>query len=423
MKASMKVWSKHFLPATIVLMLLALCTTAAMAETGAAIGPYLVTNDNVNGGSSPKNSATIYKINTDGTLTLVNTLPTGGNGNGGGFFAVANANVIHSKTQPCAFVADGNPNFSTQTSPDVAGINLSTLAVTGTFAASSSDNAGNAGMGLADAGKFLVASFSGNSTFKLGPTIGTYRVQTGCKLKYLGSIAATGKNGGLPDGTKVTPNGKTLVVAYADGSVGSYSISSTGALTLIGQELTTTGAFAAGVDITADGKWAIFGDANINPVQVDVAPIMAGGVLGATVNYKPFTKTALNGNNVLLSPDESLLFLDNNSSGTVSAAPFNKKTGVVNIAKSCTSDILNLFDVSWFFGGNMNFSKTTSTGGKLYLAEGGFPPAGIGIIKYHKLGKGEDEPCELVEDPSSPVSDPADAFGLNSIGRYPPRAF
>ena len=361
----MKAASKLFSTACVIIVLIATCATGATVKNSPAIGPYLITNDNIT-----TNTATIYKILANGSLTLVTTLTTGGTGNLSGFFATANINVPRSTAQACAFVSDGNPNFVTATIPDVAAINLKTLKVVGTFPARARDNGSDDGVALADAGNFLIAAFSGNTSFFQPPTLGTYQILAGCKLKYLGSITALGLNRGTPIGIKATPNGKILIVSYSDSSVGSFSISATGKLKLIGQEATSTGALAAGVDITADGKWVIFGDA-ATPPAVDVAPIKSNGALGPTVNYSPFNVSA-NSNNVLLSPDGTVLFVGNNSLGTVAAAPFSKSTGKVDIAHSCTSGILKLFDLDWFDGAGLSFSSTTGTGGKIYLAQVGF---------------------------------------------------
>lgn len=410
----MKAASKLFSTACVIIVLIATCATGATVKKSPAIGPYLITNDNVT-----FNTATIYKILANGSLTLVTTLTTGGTGNLSGFFATANVNVPRSAAQACAFVSDGNPNFVTATIPDVAAINLKTLKVVGTFPARAKDNGSDDGVALADAGNFLIAAFTGNTGFFQPPTLGTYQILAGCKLKYLGSITALGLNRGTPIGIKATPNGKILILSYSDGSVGSFSISATGKLKLIRQEATTTGALAAGVDITADGKWAIFGDA-ATPPAVDVAPIKSNGALGPTVNYSPFNVSA-NSNNVLLSPDGTVLYVGNNSLGTVAAAPFSTSTGKVDIAHSCTSGILKLFDLDWFDGAGLSFSSNTGTGGKIYLAQLGFAPAGIAILKYSTIEK--DVPCEWDEAPSSPASDPNQSFSLLSIGRYPPRSF
>jgi len=391
-----------------------LCTSSAFAAK-----KYLITNDDVFSSGGGANTATVYSVGAGGALTLVKTIATKGSGSGGGFFAAGRVNVLHSKTQACTFVTDSNPNFTVNTAPDVAAINLNTLALVGTFHAGKMDNGANSGVGLADAGNYLVASFSGNGTLKIGSTLGSYKILAGCKLKYLGSIAASGINGGSPDGTKVTPDGKTVVVAYVDGSVSSYSISSTGKLALIGNELTSTGAFAAGVDISADGKWAIFGDASGIP-SVDIAPISSSGVLGATVHYQYLDQGA-NSNNVLLSPDESVLFVSNNSTGGIGAVAFNKTTGVLDPTHSCSSGTLKNFDASWIDLGSLAMASSNGTGSEVYAAEFGFP-SGIAIVKYSPHQSGEDEFCDLTETAASPVADPA-SNGLVSIGVFPPRPF
>jgi hypothetical protein len=404
-------------------VVVALCASGAYAAQRPAVGPYLVTNDDVFNSTTPSNTATVYKIGGGGSLTLVTTISTGGGGSGGGLFAAARVNVLHSKTQACTFVGDSNPSVTTtNNAPDVAGINLATLKRSGTFPGSATNDSGqNGGVGLADAGNYIIASFTGNafSSPAVPGSLATYRILSGCKLKYVGSIPATGTTGsGYANGSKVTPNGKTLIVAFVDGSIGSYSISATGKLKLVSQETSSAGAFPEGVDVTADGKWAIFGDASGIP-EADVAPIKAGGVLGPTVNYKYLDQGA-NSNNVLLSPDESVLYVSNNSTGSIGAVPFNKATGVLDPTKSCSSGVLKNFDGTWFDLGGLAFSSTTGKGGVIYAAELGFP-SGIAAVKYSKV-KGEDEPCDLNEQSSSPVADPA-SNGLLSIGAYPPRPF
>jgi hypothetical protein len=81
----------------------------------------------------------------------------------------------------------------------------------------------------------------------------------------------------------------------------------------------------------------------------------------------------------------------------------------------------NVFDLDWFYGAGLSSSSTTGTGGKIYLAQGGFAPAGIAILKYSTIEK--DVPREWDEAPSSPASVPNQSFSLLSIGRYPPRSF
>jgi len=56
----------------------------------------------------------------------------------------------------------------------------------------------------------------------VNPAMGVWKIGSGCTLGFVTQLANTsGLNGGAIDGMAVTPNGKYLVVAYGDGSVGS----------------------------------------------------------------------------------------------------------------------------------------------------------------------------------------------------------
>jgi hypothetical protein len=99
----------------------------------------------------------------------------------------------------------------------------------------------------------------------------------------------------------------------------------------------------------------------------------------------------MNSNNVWLSPDESLVYISNNSSGQITAAPFDKATGVINIAKSCTSAVLKNFDSTWVYLGGVVSSGTAGTGSPLYAGEyDGEQASGIAIVDVKT-------PCTLTE--------------------------
>jgi hypothetical protein len=213
-------------------------------------------------------------------------------------------------------------------------------------------------------------------------------------------------------------NGNILVVAYVDGSIESFNIAS-GVPVSNGDKQNSTGAglgygFPAGVDISQDGHWAIFGDAS-GGSAVEVSDISAGS-LSPTVAYQG-VGSGLNSNNVLLSPDQTLLYISNNASGQVTAAFFNKTTGVVS--NSCTSAVLKNYNSTWFYPSGIANGFTAGTGKVLYVAEwGGGNPSGIGIVKITSNGTS----CTLAEAGSSPASDPQSP-GLLSIGVFPPRNF
>lgn len=386
-------------------VVVALCATSAFAAT-----KYVVTNDD--NPTAGANSATVFSVGAGGKLTMVTSFPTGGTGLGGGFFATGRVNILKSATQNCAYVGDAWSAGGYGYYPgDVYAINMATLTGVGAFTANSLDNGGFYGISLAEnaKGTFLFAAYTGSNT------IATYAQGSDCSLTYKSEIITIGVNGVPVDGMRVTPNGKTLILGYSDGSIGAYKINpTTGALTLINRYLVTDSLPAGGVDITKDSKWALFGDAAASPT-VEVAPINANGSLGPTVGYSGIG-TGSNSNNVWLSPDETLVYVSDNSTGQIAAAPFNATTGVINTAASCTSPVLTGFGSTWYYLGSVATGSTAGTGSPLYAAEwGGGNPSGIGIVKVKA-------PCTLTEASGSPASDP-DSLYLLTVGVDPPRKF
>jgi hypothetical protein len=365
-------------------------------------GPHiLVTNDD----SPTANTATIYQITSKGTLNQKTIIQTGGTGTGGGSYATARVGILHGNHQ-CVYISDGGTS-------DIAAIALRTFTVTGNFKGSKTDNGNLNGIGLAQSGHYIYASFTGSNT------IGTFKTQSGCKLKFVADITAQGLNGGGVDG--MAANGKILVVAYADGSIESFNISNGKPKSNGDAQLSTgynDGAGApAGVDISKDSHYAIFGDATLNTSTVEVSDI-SNGKLTSTIPYTFGVGT--NSNNVLLSPDETLLYISDNSSGEVTAAFFNPATGVLD--SPCTSSVLNGFNNTWFTTGGLASQLNTGLGGVLYVAEAG-QPSSIGIVIPQKGTPGRgDHSCTITELKSSPAKD-ANSFALESIGVYPPRLF
>lgn len=383
-----------FLP-VIVIVAFAVSAFAATSTTR-----YIVTNDdNFNG-----NSATVYTIGQSGALTQAASIPTGGFGLGGGYFANARVTVVHTPNQACAFVSDGAGNT-------VDGIDLSTLTLSGSFAGGAGDTGDLYGTGLAlNAAKgVLYAAYTGSNTlgvFSLGPK---------CSLKYKTSVSnVVGLNFGATDGMKV--HGNILVAGYSDGSMSSFNVSSGVPVPnndgIFGACYNSFGDLSGGgADISKDGHWALFGTASFS-TDVDVVDI-SSGKLGSDTCYSGLTAGS-NSNNVLLSPDESLLYIANNSGGTISAAPFNKSTGV--LSSGCLSPALKNFGFTWFYTAGIVNASIYGNGIYTFVAEWG-SPSSIGVVKT-----GAGSPCTLTESPASPAND-SNSPGLLSIGIHPPRTF
>ncbi len=283
------------------LALVTLCAASTFATT-----KYVVDNDD----NPTANSATFYTVGAGGKLTLKKTVPTGGTGLGGGYFADTRINVSHSKTQPCVYVSNATSN-------NVSAINEETLKNNGPFAAGSSDSGAAGGISLVSTTSYVYAGFSGASGGAGEGTIATYKEEgQAANLKYVKSISAKGLGQGTfgigpPTGMDITPDGKTMVVGYDDGSIESFNVSA-GVPKPIGKAVNTTG-FASGdypgsVDITKDGKYAIFGDIPTTSTSGSIVEVGVVATLknGKTKVYGPI-QTGFNSNFIALSPDESLL--------------------------------------------------------------------------------------------------------------------
>lgn len=404
---------RGFMKLILTLALVAFCAASAFAAAH-----YVVTNDDI----PSANSATFYTVGAGGKLTLKKTVLTGGTGLGGGLFADSRVNVSHSKTQPCVYVSNATSN-------NVSAINEATLKNNGPYNAGSTDHGSAGGISLASTATYVYAGFSGSTGGDGTGSIATYKELAGCKLHYIKSVPAHGLGSGIfgigqPTGMGVTPNGKTMVVGYDDGSIESFNIS-TGVPKPIGKAVNTTG-FASGdyagsVDITADGKYAIFGDIPTTTTSGSVVEVGTVATLknGKTKVYGPI-QTGFNSNFITLSPDESLLYIANNQGGTITAAHFSKTTGVVSTSKSCMSAVLKNFNSAWFYVGGLTTENTqTGNGTAVYLAELGFGTgSGVGQVGVKTTASG----CTMTESTNSPYAGSSGSY-VFSVGSYPPRPF
>jgi WD40 repeat protein len=375
---------------------------AGVAQAGGAhpatIPPYVIGNDDLplKTGAS---SGTFFTIASDGTPQNPSRVSLGGAGIAGGYFTGNRVSVLNSSSAACAYL-------SLSGAAEVSAVDISALQNIGNFPAATTDSGVDNGVGLANNGSYVYASFSTSNT------LATFAVLPGCALQYLGDLSPVGKHLGNIKG--MAAHGNTLILAYGDGSIESFNTSagipvSNGDL----QNATgyTTDRFPSGVDITQDGHYAIFGDISTT-TTVEVSDI-SSGKLTKTVLYN--FASASNSNNVYLSPDETLLYISNTASGQVTAAFFNAATG--KVSAGCVSPRLRGFDNKWIFLASPVPELNTGTGAVLYVAEFG-ASSGLAVIDVaSSAGK-----CTLTERSNSPVVDP-DSTSLLSIGVYPPRQF
>lgn len=357
---------------------------------------FLITNNDL----PPKTAATsgtVFTFASDGTPQNPFHVSLGGSGAGGGYFNSNRVSVL--RNSACAYLSLGGAG-------EIGGVDLQALRDIGNFPGSSTDIGIDNGIGLVNNGTYLYASYSSSNT------IATFAILSGCALNFLGDISPLGKNSGNVKGMAVHSN--MLVVTYGDGSIESFNVAA-GIPVSNGDLQNATGyvhsSFPTGVDITADGDFAIFGDQS-STTTIEVSDI-SSGKLTKTVLYN--LGAAGDSASIYLSPDETLLYIANTSVGRVSAAFFNATTG--KISRGCMSKPLKGFDRNWVFLSNPVTESNRGTGSVLYLAEYG-ASSGIAVLNVTASGG----ICSLTETAASPVNDP-DSTSLLSIGVYPPRQF
>jgi 6-phosphogluconolactonase (cycloisomerase 2 family) len=345
-------------------------------------------------------SVSFFTVAPSGLLTFKTKVLIGDGGIAGGYFPANRVNVLDSENAECVYASQAQ-------SGEIEGISIKTLKVEGHAVGSANDTGAANGVGLAMNAQYLYASFTDHST------IGTFKVLPGCSIKFVGDISVSGLQGGTIDGMVI--HGNIMVVTYGDGSIESFNISG-GVPVSNDDEQNSTGSrrgntYPSGVDITQDGHFAIFGDTS--PFTVVEVSDISSGKLTPTVVYG--LGKEINSSNVLLSPDESLLYITNNQSGTVTAAFFDKSTG--KLSKGCVTRPLKGFVSNWSYVASLAMEETTGTGEVLYVAEYGAPSSIAEISVTSSGGK-----CTLTESAKSPALDP-NSPGLLSIGAFPPRPF
>lgn len=355
------------------------------------------------------------------SLTYVTVIQTLNNfGSFGGFFGTPRIASAPDLNTNCVYLSNSGDNT-------IAAVALNTQTLVNLYSGSLTDSGSPNGIGLAVTSKYLYAGYSSSQT------IGVFSTSAGCGLTFLQDVPAAGKNGGGPTGIAVNSN--VLVVTYGDGSIQSFDV--TNGIPVPNNDLQNSLAFAGpvsglnnplgnipnGVDISEDGRWAIFGDtATLPVVEVSSLFTFAHEQLARTrAWFNLGNPTNVDAGNVHLSPDGTILYFVSNESGTVSAAFFNTATGL--LTPGCTSAPLQGFNSQRPWYGQIVTRDTSGTGKVLYVAEFGrfiderTPRSAIGILTISVNGNS----CTISESPNSPVLLPWP--GALSLGAYPPRPY
>src|SRR5258706_6253545 len=195
--------------------------------------------------------------------------------------------------------------------------------------------------------------------------------------------------------------GNILVATYTDGTIESFDVSNGTPLTHGDRQISTAtlrergASFPNSVDITSDGHFALFGDTSTSMV-VEVSDI-SSGKLAKTRVYTSTARTS--SSNIMLSPDETLLYVVNTQGDAVSAIFFNKRTG--NLSPGCSSNRLKGESRKWSYLAGVTLVSPNGNGSGVYVAQFGDPPGIATVALTTSSGK-----CSLKEVPHSRVTDP-----------------
>ena len=408
---------------------------ALTASFLAAQTPYVYVNDN--NPASGFNTATGFAVNTGPVLTLVPGSPFATTSTGFAAMPAPRQEVaISYGAVNCLYVADP---FGTSTFPtgDVAAFTINAgagaLTLVGNYFDPSNTSGANKWLPVAVDRRvgfpYVFAAFTGERK------IAFFKANTNtCQLSWASSTPAAGPTGFPAVGMAVSKAGPhVLVVTYGDGSVQSFKIGG-GTLTPLAIFSSTgninQGARPQSVDITKNGKYAVFGDAQTGPTEVEVAKILPGGTLAPTVDYGGTAVASgvnlgpgLDSENVWLSPaavsGNFYLYITNNASGQVTTARISQVTGVVSPAGVCTSGFTNpttLAPLTWTQAGGLHTIKTTSTGVGVAVAEKG-SPSSVALLQVQTASG-----CTR-EVTGSPFTDPFSTMGLASVDVFPSRIY
>jgi hypothetical protein len=384
------------LPTSLLRLRAAALLAGVLVTSGLALGAaqYVVTNDDP--------GVSFYAVAPDGALTLQQQLQIGGFGNVAGFFGANRISVLNSGDQQCVYA-------SAASTGEITGIAVSTLTIAGSATGSPTDSGAANGIGLAMNSQYLYASFTASNT------IGTFQVLAGCSLAFVNDVSVGGLAGGMVNGIAI--HGNMMIATFTDGSIESFDISAGPPLsngdeqystaTLTSQDAT----YPNSIDFTSDGHFAILGDTSTLAV-VEVSDISSGKLTPTVVHT---SKASISSSNVMLSPDETLLYVVNTQGATVSAIFFAKATG--KLSGGCTSGRVKGESANWSYLGGLGFISQTGNGGGVYVAEFG-NPSGIAMVRLDSSR----EKCSLQEASQSPFADP-NSPGLLSIDTFPPRSF
>lgn len=316
---------------------IALCGAA-----GAQSQFYVLTNnDNI------RNSATLFNLNRDGSLSEVQSFSTGGEAVEGGYYA--GATQVISPGAACIFVADGDSN-------DIAAFSKSTgYHRVGKFWNRALLGASDMPMVLNSTGTLLYAAY------ELSSNLAVWTVNQDCSLRLANYYPTQGYLGDMA----ITHDGSTLLCVYvlAD-EAGSFTIS--------GSALTDNGSVSTisevtSIKVTNDDKMVVMGTGYFSFKST----VVTASLPGFTNQQKWTLGPGYSAASIALSPQAAAgngcLYLGNTGSGSVGQAGITGATfteSPLNLAY-----VNNVISPVATYVGNIAPITDGGNGGGVYAAE------------------------------------------------------
>jgi hypothetical protein len=179
------------------LFLFVLAVTPLSAQILTAAGaPYVVTNDDL---AFPfLTGVSFFTVGANGLPVFKQQVQTGTYGIGGGYFGMNRLAVLNVGNQHCVYASEARDGY-------IVGIAVSSLTVGSSTRGSTTDTGTSNGIGLAMNPNYLYASFSDANT------IGTFAVQSGCGLLFIGDTLVSGLAGGIINTSSVDCRSPTAI--------------------------------------------------------------------------------------------------------------------------------------------------------------------------------------------------------------------
>ena len=284
---------------------LLLCMLLGFTLNLCAQNNFVYTNDD-----ATPNTVSVFKVNANGSLTLIPGSPFATGGNGEGDSDIDPGKITTASVGKHSFLYAGNTADGTVSGFSINPQTGSLVLVPGAPVVAGATNS-NLSLTASPNGRFLF------STDEVSPVIHVFEIAsaTGELTEVSGSPFPSGANS---EGLKVSPNGKFLVVGLKSiDSVGVFAIGEEGALTPVaGSPFPASGA-ATWVDVNCQSNRVFASNAGSNLVN---AYHMAENGSLTPVAGSPFSSGGTSTINAFtLSPNNEFLFTSNAFNETISS--------------------------------------------------------------------------------------------------------